>query len=69
MAPISPSRVFKALWIGCAVFGLWAFAALVVEHEPVYALSALAAAAMFWGPLFGLTGAGVCWGLRRAAAR
>ena len=66
MAPIAPSRMFRALWLGCVAFGLFAFATLVFEHEPLYAVFALAAAAIVWGPLVGAAAAGVCWSLRRA---
>ena len=69
MVPITPSRLFTALWLGTVALGLFACATLAFEQEPSYALAALAAATVFWGPLFGATGAGVCWGIRRARPR
>ena len=69
MAPITPSQIFKACWLGFVALGVFAFATLSIEHQPTYALTALAAAAVFWGPLVGATGAGICWGLRWARLR
>jgi hypothetical protein len=62
-----PAVAFKAVWRGSVVLGTLLCLALMVTGDALYGLSALGAIAAVWGPMLALTGAGVCWGVRRLA--
>jgi phosphate/sulfate permease len=68
MERVTPSRAFAAVCCLCGIIGA-GLAFLGLATVNAYGVAAGAILALIWGPLLGLLGAFLAWGVRRLVLR